>query len=136
MEKDEVEIYAEMNRDMISHQKAQRKLKNEYKAKLRGLINVAGLFKWLDDGHEWSPESIVEIVMTDEKLSGYQTYQHARIIKDTDKLLYMKTSFDEGPRGIQYYYVWQTSGMLGDDYSGYILFPLNDGKFFKVSYCC
>ena len=35
------------------------------------------------------------------------------------------------------YYVWQTTGYMGDDYSGFLLLPLLDGKrFWKVGYSC
>jgi hypothetical protein len=113
-----------------------RKKRNLYKAELKGLINVTGLFRWLNgDMSFWMPEGIVEIQLTDEKRSGYSSYQHARIKDDADKLLYMKTDCDE-VRGIDHYYVWQTTGCCEDDYSGYMLMPLKDGRYFKVSYCC
>ena len=83
----------------------------------------------------WQPEGIVEIVLTDEKRGGYSTYQHARIKDDVQKLLYMKTSFDD-VRKVDHYYVWQTTGCCEDDYSGYLLFPLSNGKYFKVHYVC
>jgi len=113
-----------------------RKQRNLYKAQLRGLINVAGLYRWLNgDMSFWMPEGIVEIVLTDEKRSGYSTYQHARIKDDKERFLYMKTSFDE-VRKIDHYYVWQTTGCCEDDYSGYLLFPLSNGKYFKITYSC
>lgn len=113
-----------------------RKQRNLYKAQLRGLINVAGLYRWLNgDMSFWMPEGIVEIVLTDEKRSGYSTYQHARIKDDKERLLYMKTDCDE-VRKIDHYYVWQTTGCCEDDYSGYLLFPLSNGKYFKITYSC
>lgn len=112
----------------------ERKLRNSFKMQLKGLINVTGLFRYLNgDMSYWIPEGIVEIVLTDEKTSGYSTYQHARIKDAKDKYLYMKVDCDE-VRGIDYYYVWQTTGCCEDDYSGYLLFPLKDGKYFKIWY--
>ena len=121
---------------MRKEERAMRKQKNAYKAQLRGLINIVGLYRWLNsDMSYWQPDGIVEIVLTDEKRGGYSTYQHARIKDDEQKLLYMKTSFDD-VRKIDHYYVWQTTGCCEDDYSGYLLFPLSNGKYFKVYYTC
>lgn len=30
--------------------------------------------------------------------------------------------------------VWQTTGMLGDDYHGYLLLPMNDGRYWLTEY--
>lgn len=86
-------------------------LKNEWRKKLKGLINVSGLFNWLDENNYWSPNDIVEIYHTDEKTSGYSSYQHVRIKDDTDKLLYMMLDENE-IRGINHSCVWQTCGMM------------------------
>jgi hypothetical protein len=113
----------------------EKKLLREYKRRLRGLINVTGLFRYLGQNDYWYPEDIVDIELTDETRSGYSTYQHARIVGDTYRRLYMKTPDDE-IRGIDHYYVWQTTGCCEDDYSGWMLFPLKNGKYFKVHYNC
>jgi hypothetical protein len=34
------------------------------------------------------------------------------------------------------YAVWQTTGMLGDDFSGQLLFPLDDRTWWCVGYSC
>ncbi len=111
-------------------------MKKEWKLHLKKMINTTGLFRFLDEHDSWMPLDIVDIVLTDETHSGYREYQHAKIIYDKENLLYMKTFFDEKIRKIDHYYVWQTTGNMGDDYLGYLLFPLNDGKYFKISYSC
>jgi hypothetical protein len=112
------------------------RIRKEWKAKLKGLINITGLFKNLDDGMDsWMPIDIVEIYNTDEKRSGYSNYQHVRIKDDKDRLLYMKQD-EEEIRGIDHCCVWQTVGYCEDDYSGYLLFPLKDGRYLKISYAC
>lgn len=118
-----------------AEKRAERKMINEFKLKLKGLINVQGLFKYLKEHTYYIPEDIVDIVLTDEKSFGYSTYQHARIVNDKENKLYKKTEVDE-IRNVDHYYVWQTAGYLGDDFSGYLLFPLKNGKYFKVFYCC
>ena len=111
------------------------KSRREAKKALKGLINVTGLFKHLQESmFYWHAEGFVEIVLTDEKESGYSKYQHARTIPD-DKRLYMKTDCDE-IRGVDHYYVWQTTGCCEDDYSGFLLFPLKDGRYYKFWYSC
>lgn len=39
-------------------------------------------------------------------------------------------------RNVNHYCIWQTCGIMGDDYYGYLLFPLKNGKYFKVNYAC
>lgn len=133
-------LYAEFAEADKEAMEKEQKTKDDFKKLLKGKINVLKLYDWLNEGHDyWNPEGIVEIKLTDEKSSGYPSYQHARVINDEDDgMLYMKQSadFDEPIKGIEYYYVWQTTGMTGDDYSGYLLFELKDGKFFKISYSC
>jgi hypothetical protein len=115
----------------------ERKLRSEWKKKLKGLINITGLFKHLDGNAYWEPEDIVDIELVDDKLSGYGAYQHARIVGDETRRLYMKTSQDEYQiRQIDHYYVWQRTGYMEDDYFGFLLFPLKNGRYFKVSYTC
>lgn len=83
----------------------------------------------------WLPCGFVEIYETDEKRRGYSSYQHVRIKDDEDKLLYIKQDSDD-IKGVNHQCVWQTVGIMGDDYSGYLLFPLKNGSYFKVSYDC
>lgn len=112
-----------------------KKIKNKWKSNLKSLINVSGLFKFLDTHDSWCPIDIVEIIETDDTTSGYSSYQHIRILNDTNRTLYIKTNCDE-IKNIDHYYVYQSCGYLGDDYSGYLLFPLKNNKYFKVSYTC
>lgn len=115
--------------------------KASWRQKLTGLINVDSLFNNLDTNDSWTPQDIVEVYEVEEKRSGYSSYQHARIKEDKDRLLYMKVTVDqddedEAIEGIDHTYVWQTTGILGDDFSGYALYPLNDGRYFKIHYSC
>ena len=112
-----------------------KKLKNKFKKELKGLINVTGVFKYLDDNLYWWPEDIVEIELSDKYESGYRDHQHAKVINDKHNKLYMKVPMDE-IRNVDHYYVWQTCGYMGDDYSGWMLFPLKNGKYFRVYYNC
>ena len=136
MRKEESLINSDFQKMLEQEYKNYLKVRKEWKSKLKGLINITGLFKSLDNDMEsWMPIDIVEIYNVDEKQSGYSSYQHVRIKDDKDRLLYMKQEEDE-IRGVDHCYVWQTTGYCGDDYSGYLLFPLKDGKYLKISYSC
>jgi len=111
------------------------KEKKSWKKKLKGLINVTGLFRNFEEMEGWYPYGFVEVYDTDEKRGGYKSYQHVRIKDDKDNLLYMKQPESE-IKGIDHCCVWQTVGHLGDDYSGYLLYPLKNGLYFKVGYSC
>lgn len=136
----EQEMYDDLWKEFAEEEKIEmekiRKIKDDFKNQLKGLINVTGLWKHLDEMDGWMPEAIVEIKLTDEKLRDYPNHECARVVNCEDHLLYMKTTCDEPIRGIKYYYVWQRTGYMGDDYSGYLLYPMSDGRFFKVSYNC
>ncbi len=115
--------------------KEEKKIKAEYKKKLKGLINVTGLYKKLDENSYWHPVDIVELELTTNTIPGYKQYQHARIIGDKSRKLYIKIN-DTEIRNVDHYYVWQICGYADDDYSGYMLFPLKNNKYFKVYYNC
>lgn len=111
------------------------------KEQLKGLIDADALFAALSVGHSWAPEAIVDVVKTDEQLpGGYPPHKCVRIKDDPDKLLYMSTDFEEEfgeePFELKNCFVWQTTGYICDDYSGFLLFPLSNGKYLKVSYSC
>lgn len=104
--------------------------RDSWKEKLKGLIKVKRLWKEMEEENEsWDIEGIVEIVLTDEKRRGYSHKHQCARIKDEKGYLYTDWN-DEGV------YCWQTVGMMGDDYSGYVLHPLKDGRYLKTSYNC
>lgn len=110
------------------------KLRNQYKKLLKGQINITGLFRHLNEDLDgWIPDGIVDIILVDEKQRGYSG-QCARIINTDDNKLYLKT-IDSGIRGLNHYYVWQASD-FEDSYYGVLLYPLKNGKYFKLSYTC
>ena len=122
--------------EMKELDKKQKSEKADFKKQLKGLINVTGLYKWLDEDHFWKPEDIVEIELSDEKRPGYSKFQCARIKGENSQYLYMKMEHENIARGIYSYWVWQTVGYMGDDFSGYLLFELKNGKYFKIYYEC
>ena len=125
-------------KDLTEASNAERKIKNYYKKELKGLINVSGLYKYLDEEY-WYPIGIVEVEETDIKIIklGYEEKTCVRVKEEKENLVYSRFDLKEQQiRKVDHYYVWQTGGYWGDDYSGYMLFPLNDGRYFKVSFSC
>lgn len=104
--------------------------RDSWKKKLKGLINTKKLWKEMEEDMEgWDIEGVVEIELTDEQRRGYCTKHQCARIKGEKGYLYT----DWGGEGV---FNWQITGYLGDDYSGYLLHPLKDGKYLKVSYNC
>lgn len=104
--------------------------RDSWKKKLKGLINTKRLWKEMEEENDaWDIEGIVELELTDEQRSGYSTKHQCARIKDEKNYLYTDWNGD----GV---FVWQTVGYLGDDYSGYLLHPLKDGRYLKTSYSC
>lgn len=81
---------------------------------------------------EWMHESYVEVEETDYKSCAYPSYTFYKEKDNEKSLLYMK----QDEEGKYHNMVWQTTGFCEDDYSGYLLFPLNNGKYWKISYSC
>lgn len=115
----------------------------DFKEELADLIHPK-YFGFAGNHETYSSKGIVEIIETEDREHGYQQYPHCRILNDEDNYLYIhhKTELEMIDGTSPYegedieYYVWQTTGYIGDDYSGYILLPLLDGKYWKISYSC
>lgn len=107
--------------------------KLEWKKAIKGLINVSGLCRWLDESQDWwlPAENFVEVAPSDEKIHGYPNYDTGRI--KGDFRLYMKQNEYE-IRGLNHMYVYQTG--YDDSYSGFLLFPLKDGRYTKIEFNC
>lgn len=89
------------------------------------------IFDCIDD-LEWEHIGYVDVEETVVQNSGYPDYKFYKEKGNDKSLKYMRQD-DEG----EYHnLVWQTVGHCGDDYSGFTLFPLNDGRYWKISYSC
>ena len=114
---------------------------NKAKEELKGLIEPK-YFDFAENYESCKSEGIVNIVEVNEKQRGYEKYQHCRIVDTNDNRLYIKmsTKLETYNKKSKYegeyieYWVWQTVGYLGDNYSGFLLLPMLDGRFWKISY--
>lgn len=87
-----------------------------------------------DDESEYNHhrhEGFVKVELTDHKNGFYPNHKFYKII-DGDGLYYMKQ--DDNDDNTFHCMVWQTVGSCEDDYSGWLLFPLTDGTYWKISF--
>lgn len=117
---------------------------NITKQELHELIHPK-YFDFAESNSHFYNEGIVEIYETDERTSGYSTYRHCRVKGASDIYLYVHCTGDiesahdkESPyEGEEVeYWVWQTVGYAGDDYSGFLLLPMLDGRCWKIGFAC
>jgi len=96
-------------------------------------LNIQYSFEMIDfsDLEFWQHEGFVELEKSDYKSCFYPTYDFYTE-KGSKAYHYMKQDVD----GEFHNMVWQITGHCEDDYSGYILYPLSNGKYWKISYSC
>ena len=85
-----------------------------------------------DDLSYWKHEGYVEVEKTDYKNGFYPNYDFYVEKGNPKSHKYMKQDEDENFHSM----VWQTTGCCEDDYSGFQLFPLSDGRYWKISFEC
>ncbi len=129
--------YKDYAAEMDRYNKQCRKEKSHYKKELRGLINVTGLYKFLNESNDnWHPIGIFDFEKTYNEYKKREEIKLVNEEKGLEWMTYERVSCDE-IRGVEHWYVYQiTVGMEGDSFEGYLLLPLKNGKYFKVSYSC
>lgn len=81
---------------------------------------------------DWQHEGYVEKLKEIKKYN--KTFYQIKDKKFNLKLPFNKQTDVENPKF--YSLVWQTVGYCEDDYSGYLMFPLKDGRHWLISYSC
>lgn len=127
------QILEELIYDFKLETEKERQVKIEWSEKLKHMIDVQSLFEWLNDYDNWYPENIVKIYDVDEKNADYNHYQHVRIEDDKENMLYMMIKNEE-INDTDHHYICQKC--VNDYYYGYLLFPLKNKNYFKVSFSC
>ncbi len=130
-------------KELIEEQNVIRDTWNKAKEKLKDLIE-SKYFDFAESHEYYVSEDIVNIIEVKDRNQGYKSYPHCREVDTKDSRLYMRHTDNletfngeskyEGEEVI--YWVWQTVGFLGDDYSGFLLLPMLDGRYWKISYNC
>lgn len=140
---DEKELYREMYEEFAAFEKEQKEKWNKAKEELKDLIHPK-YFAFLEDHETYQTEGVFEIEETDRKENGYEKHKHCSVKNWSDGRLFIhhETTVETLEGDSEYegedieYWVWQTCGYLGDDFSGYLLVPLNNGKYWMTSYSC
>lgn len=137
---------AQMYEEMMAYDKDRQEKWNKAKEDLKDLIHPK-YFDFMENHDSYHSEGIVEMYEVDEKQSGYSDSQrNCRIKGDGYSGLYMHTcgevenmygeeSIHEG-EPVEYWVNQWSTGMEGDSYAGFLLLPLNNGKYWKVGYSC
>lgn len=75
------------------------------------------------------------VVKTDYKNCFYPSGEYFKVDKNETEESFKTLNFIKVEEEGFHTLVWQTVGICGDDYSGYILYPMNDGRYWVVSFC-
>jgi hypothetical protein len=113
------------------------------KEELNGLIEPK-YFDFAESHESYGSEGIVNIIEVKEKTSRYSAYPLCREFGSNERRIYIHhtTQLETEDEQSKYegsdieYWVWQTVGYCEDDYSGFLLLPMLDGRYWKISYSC
>lgn len=136
----------QMYEEMMAYEKEHQDKWNKAKDDLKELIHLK-YFDFMENHDSYNSEGIVEIYEVDDKQNGYGLSQrNCRIVGDKFSGLFMHTTSEVeymyGEEGnyegepVEYWVKQWSTGMECDSYSGFLLLPLNDGKYWKVGYSC
>lgn len=75
------------------------------------------------------------VVKTDYKNCFYPSGEYFKVDKNETEETFDTLNFFKVEEEGFHTLVWQTVGICGDDYSGYILYPMNDGRYWVVHFC-
>ena len=92
--------------------------------------------EFLDGNDWWKHVGYVEVEKSDSK-NGFYPNNDLYVEKDNEKSLYYMHQ-DDSEENTFHSLVYQRDGGYGneDSYYGYLLFPLTNGKYWKIEYQC
>ena len=94
--------------------------------------------EYLEDGYHWHLGYVRVYEEKNYKSYSYPNHKHYSVVDD-DNVFNIPSYLmrqDDNDEDAFHSLVWQTVGMMGDDYSGFILFPLTDGTYWVLNYEC
>ena len=121
--------------------KQEREIEKDFKdAEFNNLNTYKEFIHYLHDKAIGNIDSIIECFdnNSDNIFIGYESVTKRLV----DGKLYLEFEVDDTKykaewQAVDNYAVWQTCGVCGDDYSGYLLFPTyEDNKYFVLWYQC
>jgi hypothetical protein len=123
--------WAEIAETENKHWKEIQHKKDAYKESLRPILNVDKVYDYLNE-MSWEPEGLVHVRIIKKEPTG----RHIAIDVEEKNRQFTRQDEDVEESGVDHVYCWQTGGYTGDDYSGWLLIPLSDGRYFRVNYSC
>ena len=139
--------YPDMDRVLDDLYKSERRIENKIRRKNKLFLRKYGrsftfsksvLREFLREHEYYEAIGIVEVVPSDKgmyKNSPHYKYFEIKGVERGHVYEYTKTTTDTYGNDIEYL-VWQTCGYTGDEYSGFLLFPMKNGRYYKISYQC
>jgi hypothetical protein len=136
----------QMYDELIAYENERKEAWNKVKEELHGLIHPK-YFDFMETMESYHSEGVVEINEVEDKQNGYpESQRNCRIKAEGYSGLYMYTTGEveylygeEGDydgEGVEYWVNQWSNGIVGDSYAGFLLLPLNNGKYWKVGYSC
>lgn len=131
-EKDEADFKQAMDA-MYEYELGILKKNNLAKRLVKRLINYkfAMISDQMEDLEKWEHEGFIEVELSDHKNGCYPHHLFYTEKGNKASVHYMRCD----DNGEFHYMVFQVNP-YEDSYSGYLLFPLNDGRHWKISYSC
>ncbi len=133
----------EMHEAMDHYYDALKKKWDQDKELVKDLIHPK-YFDFIENQESYYSEGILETEEFEPTRTDHPNHKHCKVVSDkTDLHTYILTTdeietFDNSESKyegeIVGYWVWQTG--YDDSYSGYMLFELSNGKYWKVGYSC
>jgi len=140
----EEEIEADLNAYFLEVKRIQEetdKVNNEAIEYVKTMIDYDfdNVEELLDGNDWWRSMGYVELIKSDYKNCFYPSHDHYKEInpsKGMEHIEYMRQ--DDSEFNTFHNLVYQRNGGYGaeDSYSGFVLFPLTDGKYWKIKFEC
>jgi len=98
--------------------------------------NFSFIEEYLEDNDWWNHSGYVEVELSDYKSCAYPSYDFY-IEKGFKNVMHCMRQ-DDSEDDTFHCLVYQSDGGYGaeDSYFGYLLFPLTNGKYWKIEYSC
>ncbi len=118
----------ELSNLMLEQEKEMKLAKEQAIQDVTGLINLDILYFFKNDLSYWEPQGIVDLIKYDKFGKPFATESNATLEYEYQE--------ESEVKDIDHIYIWQNNGYSGDDYSGWMLYPLSNGKYWKIYYNC
>ena len=135
----EIEIEEAMQKAFQEMAKLEKEIAEKNEKELKFVKqNINYDFDFIEDiltSIKWEHKRYVEVEKSDYKSCSHPNYDFYTI--KNEKMKFMRQNYlDDDNNEVFHELIWQTAGVCEDDYSGFILIPLKNGKYWEISYSC